>query len=124
MQPAARITDLHTCLVGGGGPILPIGCPTVRIGFLPAARMGDALTCAAGPDTILLGSPTVRIGGQPAARMGDPTGHGGVISMGCPTVRIGMLPQAAALLSAAEGGVPFCEDCAKASGAPGEGEGP
>jgi uncharacterized Zn-binding protein involved in type VI secretion len=95
--------------------VQPPGCPTVRIGFLPAARATDKLLCAAGPDVIVSGSPTVRIGGLPAARMGDPTGHGGVISMGCPTVRIGMLPQAGALLAAAETGAAICEECAKAA---------
>lgn len=113
MQPAARVTDLHTCPLGGGGPVLPPGCLTVRIGFFPAARMTDPLTCAVGPDTILAGSPTVRIGGLPAARMGDPTAHGGIVSMGCPTVRIGVLPQVQALVSAAKTGTPFCEECAK-----------
>jgi len=72
-----------------GGPILPPGCPTVLIGGLPAARVGDLAVCAGGPDVIAMGSFTVLIGGQPAARMGDMTAHGGVIVMGCPTVIIG-----------------------------------
>jgi uncharacterized Zn-binding protein involved in type VI secretion len=38
---------------------------------------------------IAMGSPTVLIGGLPAARMGDPTVHGGVIVMGWLTVLIG-----------------------------------
>ena len=65
MPPAARVTDMHTCpMVTGlvphvGGPILPPGCPTVLIGYLPAARIGDM------------------------------TVHGGVITLGCPTVMIG-----------------------------------
>ena len=94
MPPAARITDLHVCpMVTGivphvGGPILPPGAPTVLIGGLPAARMGDMATCVGPPDTILMGAPTVLIGGQPAARMGDPTAHGGVIVLGCFTVII------------------------------------
>ena len=64
-QPAARITDMHVCpMVTGvvphvGGPILPPGCPTVLIGGMPAARMGD-LTAHGG--TIVLGLPTVLIG--------------------------------------------------------------
>ncbi|MEW5979685.1 MAG: PAAR domain-containing protein [Acidobacteriota bacterium] len=95
MPPAARVTDMHTCpMVSGvvphvGGPILPPGCPTVMIGFLPAARVGDMAVCAGGPDVIALGSFTVMIGGQPAARLGDLTAHGGVIVVGCPTVMIG-----------------------------------
>jgi uncharacterized Zn-binding protein involved in type VI secretion len=94
MPPAARITDMHTCpMVTGvvphvGGPILPPGCPTVLIGGLPAARMGDMATCVGPPDVIILGSATVLIGGQPAARMGDATAHGGVIILGAPTVLI------------------------------------
>ncbi|MCP3993674.1 MAG: type VI secretion protein [bacterium] len=94
-QPAARVTDLHTCpMVTGtvphvGGPILPPGCPTVLIAGLPAARMGDMATCVGPPDTIAIGSATVLIGGIPAARMGDATAHGGVITVGAPTVLIG-----------------------------------
>ncbi len=94
-QPAARITDMHVCpMVTGvvphvGGPILPPGCPTVLIGGMPAARVGDMATCAGPPDSIVLGSVTVLIGGQPAARMGDMTAHGGSIVAGCPTVLIG-----------------------------------
>jgi len=94
-QPAARLTDLHTCpMVTGvvphvGGPITAPGCPTVLIGGLPAARVTDEVTCAGPPDMIAKGSLTVTIGGLPAARMGDPTAHGGIISTGCPTVLIG-----------------------------------
>jgi len=95
-NPAARITDMHSCpeatgpVPHVGGPILPPGCPTVLIGDLPAARVGDLATCTGPPDTIVLGAFTVLIGGQPAARLGDPTAHGGVIVVGCPTVLIGM----------------------------------
>jgi len=72
-----------------GGPVLPAGCPTVLIGGMPAARVGDMLTCTGPPDTIAAGSGTVMIGGSPAARMGDSTVHGGVIILGCFTVIIG-----------------------------------
>ena len=72
-----------------GGPILPPGVPTVLIGGLPAATLGDMLTCAGPPDTIIMGSATVMIGGKPAARMGDSTAHGGIIILGCMTVMIG-----------------------------------
>ena len=94
-MPAARITDMHTCpMVTGvvphvGGPILPPGDPTVLIGGMPAARVGDMATCVGPPDSIILGSATVLIGGMPAARMGDTTSHGGVIILGCQTVLIG-----------------------------------
>jgi len=94
-MPAARLSDMHVCpMVTGlvphvGGPILPPCCPTVLIGELPAARVGDMATCVGPPDVILLGSFTVLIGEQPAARLGDMTVHGGVIVFGWPTVLIG-----------------------------------
>ena len=72
-----------------GGPITGPGCPTVLIGFLPAAVMGDMCVCVGPPDPIVKGSATVMIGGRPAVRMGDNTGHGGVIVAGFPTVLIG-----------------------------------
>ena len=87
-QPAARVTDLHTCIIHGGGPILPPGCPTVLIGGEPAARAGDMASCTGPPDTIAKGSATVLINGKPAARMGDMTAHGGIIMAGLPTVLI------------------------------------
>jgi uncharacterized Zn-binding protein involved in type VI secretion len=94
MPPAARVTDMHTCPMSDGpkphvgGPILPPGAPTVLIGGLPAARVGDLCTCVGPPDTIAKGSVKVIIGGKPAARMGDMTAHGGVIVAGYPTVMI------------------------------------
>lgn len=78
---------MHTCpMVTGvvphvGGPIIK-GEPTVMIGFMPAARIGDQVSCAGPPDVIIKGSPTVLIGNMPAARMGDNTAHGGVIILG------------------------------------------
>ena len=95
MPPAARVADMHSCpMVTGvvphvGGPILPPGCPTVLIGGMPAARMGDMATCVGPPDVIAKGSATVLIGKMPAARMGDNTAHGGIIVMGFPMVIIG-----------------------------------
>lgn len=92
------MTDMHVCpmVTPGtppvphvGGPILPPCVPTVLIGMLPAATVGDMCVCVGPPDTIAMGSPTVYIGGKMAARMGDPTTHGGMITMGCPTVIIG-----------------------------------
>ncbi|WP_209328737.1 PAAR domain-containing protein [Lunatimonas salinarum] len=94
-SPAARITDMHVCpLTTGtvphvGGPIMPPCEPTVLIGGLPAARVGDMATCTGPPDSILAGSATVLIGGMPAARMGDSTTHGGSIMGGEPSVLIG-----------------------------------
>jgi uncharacterized Zn-binding protein involved in type VI secretion len=95
MPAAARVNDMHTCpMVTGtvphvGGPVLPPGSTTVLIGGMPAARVGDMLTCTGPPDTIAAGSGTVMIGGMPAARQGDSTTHGGVIVLGCATVIIG-----------------------------------
>lgn len=88
MLPAARVADMivSTATQGAPLPILPPGCPTVLIGGMPAARMGD--TC--GPDVIVKGSATVLIGGVPAARIADTTAGGGVVMPpGCPTVLIG-----------------------------------
>ena len=94
MPAAARITDMHTCPLATpiphvGGPIIGPGVPTVLIGNLPAAVVGDFCTCAGPADTIVIGSATVLIGGKPAARQGDVTAHGGVIIGGLPTVLIG-----------------------------------
>jgi uncharacterized Zn-binding protein involved in type VI secretion len=95
MPFAARAGDFHICpMVTGiiphiGGPVIPPGCPTVLIGGMPAARVGDMLTCIGPPDSIVMGSSTVLIGGAPAARLGDSTAHGGIIILGCFTVIIG-----------------------------------
>ena len=95
MPAAARITDMHTCpMFTGpvphvGGPIVGPSVPTVMIGGLPAAVVGDLLVCVGPPDSIVKGSTTVIIGGKPAARIGDLTAHGGVIVVGIPTVMIG-----------------------------------
>ena len=98
-KPAARLTDMHTCpmqtpaipspIPHVGGPVIGPVKPTVLIGGLPAAVMGDSCVCVGPPDSIALGSATVLIGGSPAARMGDTTAHGGSIALGCMTVLIG-----------------------------------
>lgn len=86
--------DMHVCpMVTGvvphvGGPIT-VGCPTVLIGSMAAARVADMATCVGPPDMIALGSFTVMIGGMPAARMGDMCSHGGSVVVGLPTVLIG-----------------------------------
>jgi uncharacterized Zn-binding protein involved in type VI secretion len=79
MPPAARVTDFHQCPLSTpvgpvqvphvGGPIAGPGAPTVLIGGLPAAKVGDIAVCV--------------------ARMGDKTAHGGTILLGFPTVMIG-----------------------------------
>jgi len=93
--PASRLTDMHVCPASTGpvphvgGPIVGPGCPTVMIGKLPAALVGDMCVCVGPPDTIAAGSATVLIGGMPAARLGDSCAHGGAIVLGEFTVMIG-----------------------------------
>ncbi len=93
MQPAARLTDMHICpMFDGpkphvGGPIM-VGCFTVLIGNLPAARVGDMCVCVGPPDMIVRGSTKVLVGGLPLARLGDSTMHGGMIVLGCPLVLV------------------------------------
>ncbi|WP_315833155.1 PAAR domain-containing protein [Bradyrhizobium prioriisuperbiae] len=99
MPPAARLTDFHQCPLSTpmaptpiphvGGPIAGPGAPTVLIGGLPAAKVGDLAICIGPPDAVIKGSTTVTIMGMPAARMGDKTAHGGTIMLGFPTVMIG-----------------------------------
>jgi len=100
--PAARVGDS----TAHGGTITGPGCPTVLIGKMPAARVGDMQTCpmqdpmpppsppkphVGGP--IAMGSATVMIGKMPAARVGDTVTCASpvpnTIAMGCPTVIIG-----------------------------------
>lgn len=86
---------MHTCPeVDGvvphvGGPVIGPGTPTVLIGGLPAAGVGDLMVCVGPPDVGMMGSTSVLIGGRPALRQGDMTAHGGVIVGGLPTVQIG-----------------------------------
>jgi len=94
-QPAARMTDLHTCpMTTGpvphvGGPIVSPASPMVLIGNMPAAGLGSMAVCVGPPSSVMNGSPMVLVGSKPAARMGDPTAHGGTITLGCPMVLIG-----------------------------------
>jgi uncharacterized Zn-binding protein involved in type VI secretion len=99
MPFAARLTDMHQCPMSTpvgpvmvphvGGPVMGPGVPTVLIGALPAAKVGDICLCIGPPDSIVKGSSTVSVQGMPAARMGDKTAHGGTIMLGFPTVIIG-----------------------------------
>jgi uncharacterized Zn-binding protein involved in type VI secretion len=70
--------------------------PTVLVGGMPVAVVGDMHACAmppvAGPhppSPVVKGSATVLIAGRPAARMGDLVGCGAPIVVGLPTVQIG-----------------------------------
>jgi len=92
MPPAARVSDQ----TGHPGVIVGPGVPTVLIGGMPAAVLGDQHACSmppvAGPHPptpIAKGSATVLIGGRPAARLGDMSGCGAPIIVGCFTVMIG-----------------------------------
>lgn len=58
MLPAARVTDMLTCV--GPPDVIANGSSSVTIGYLPAARMGDP-TVHGG--VIVMGCPTVIIGG-------------------------------------------------------------
>ena len=92
MLPAARLTDLLACPIGGAGVIMPPCCTTVLIGFLPAARRLDPTLCAMGPDVIMKPcSATVLIGYMNAARITDMTAahQAVIIPPCCTTVLIG-----------------------------------
>lgn len=92
---AARIGDLHSCpMITGiiphiGGPVIPSGPSNVFIGGMPAAKVGDLLTCSGPVDAITSGSSSVFVNQMPAARLGDPTAHGGTITQGFNSVIIG-----------------------------------
>ena len=59
MPFAARVGDP----TGHPGVITGPGVPTVLIGGMPAARVGDQITEAGAPNPIAMGEPTVLIGG-------------------------------------------------------------
>ncbi|XXU78981.1 PAAR domain-containing protein [Sorangium sp. So ce1151] len=113
MPPAARLTDLHVCVAVQAPSPITSAATTVNIGFLPAAREGDATTCGGAIDD---GSSNVFIEDEPAARLGDSTAPRGVIVTGCPTVFIGSTPEIDALVAAARTGIPFleCKSCQRA----------
>lgn len=92
MPPAVRVTDVST----HGGTIVGPGMPTVLIGSLPAAVVGDNHVCPIPPNTghitvspFLTGSATVLIGGLPALRTTDACLCGAMGAIGEPTVLIG-----------------------------------
>ena len=98
-KPAARMGDMTV----HGGSIV-VGCPTVLIGNMPAARVGDMHVCPmvnpapvppphVGGPIMPPGAVTVLIGGMPAACVGDMATCAGppdtIAPPGCPTVLIG-----------------------------------
>jgi uncharacterized Zn-binding protein involved in type VI secretion len=94
--PAARLTDPTD-----HGGIITLGCATVLIGALPAARIGDMHVCpmvtgivphVGGP--LILGSFTVITGGVPQSRVTDMlicVGPPDMVAMGAPNVMVGMV---------------------------------
>jgi uncharacterized Zn-binding protein involved in type VI secretion len=68
-MPAWRAgEDTHACPLVNGvvphvGGVVALGSLTVLIGGAPAARMGDTIVEAGGPNAIAFGCPTVLIGG-------------------------------------------------------------
>lgn len=67
-MPAWRVAaDFHACPLVNGlqphvGGTVAVGSMTVMIGGLFAARQGDIIVEAGGPNAIVVGSPTVLIG--------------------------------------------------------------
>lgn len=99
--PAARLTDMHLCVVpapppapplpppGSPNPITFLGATTVLIGNLPAARVGDNAAVGV-PHPIVKGSATVLVQNMPQARVTDNLACGGlIIPPCCPTVLVG-----------------------------------
>jgi uncharacterized Zn-binding protein involved in type VI secretion len=92
MPAAARVTDTTS----HGGTIIGPGAPTVMVGGMPAALMGDQHVCVIPPNTphvtvspFLAGSATVSICGMPALRTTDTCACGAMAAVGLPTVNIG-----------------------------------
>lgn len=102
-QPAARQTDAVSHVQAEAGPITQ-GSGDVKIGNLPAARLGDKVQHKTGSETIAEGEPSVKINGKPAARMGDKVACNGIIVGGCLSVMIGRDKDEACLLDAASDG--------------------
>lgn len=67
-RPAWRAgSDTHVCPLSNGpnahvGGMVALGSTSVLIGGMPAARMGDTIVEAGGPNAIALGDATVQIG--------------------------------------------------------------
>ncbi|BCB91049.1 PAAR domain-containing protein [Phytohabitans suffuscus] len=87
MPAAARLGDATV----HGGAVTGPGVPTVLIGGMPAAVLGDIHACPIQPGhppstPFTAGSATVMIGGRPALRAGDPAACGASVAAGLPTV--------------------------------------
>ena len=113
-KPAARVGDMTV----HGGTIMPPGAPTVLIGGMPAACVGDNHLCPmlnpgvpppphVGGPIMPPGAPMVLICGKPAACVGDMATCSGppdtIAPPGCPTVLIGSGGGGGAPLSGSKG---------------------
>lgn len=94
MAAAVRVGDVTT----HGGVVTGPGAPTVMIGGMPVAVMGDMHTCAIVPTAatphipsspFLIGSTSVLICGKPAIRVTDICLCGANAAVGYPSVIIG-----------------------------------
>jgi len=92
MPAAVRVTDI----TNHGGTVVGPGVPTVNIGGMPAAVVGDMHICVIPPNTghitgspFVAGSATVMIGGRPAIRTTDSCICGAMAAVGFPTVNLG-----------------------------------
>jgi len=91
MPAAVRILDT----TNHGGVVIGPGEPTVLIGNMPAAVVGDMHVCPIPPPPHIpagpfpMGSSSVLIGGKPALRTSDSCLCGAMAVVGEPTVMIG-----------------------------------
>lgn len=105
MLPAARVTDMLTCV--GPPDTIIMGSPTVLIGGLLAARLGDP---TAHGGVIILGCPTVEIGeagtpgGPTVVTPGGPMQFGAISIVGSPAFQSQVLADLAAIQSTPTGG--------------------
>lgn len=105
MLPAARITDMLTCV--GPPDIIAMGSPTVLIGGLMAARLGDP---TAHGGVIILGCFNVMIGeagtpgGPTVVTPGAPAVLGGISIVGSPAFQGQVLSDLAAIRNTPTGG--------------------
>jgi uncharacterized Zn-binding protein involved in type VI secretion len=74
MPLIARITDMHACPMTTrsvphmGGTIVRPGAPTVLVGGLPAACVGDTVTRVGSPAVIVEGAMNVLVAGSTGAK--------------------------------------------------------
>lgn len=85
MSAMAGLSDMHVCplpvpIPPHGPGFVTRGSDTVKIGNLPAARLGDQVyEACGGPDPIVLGCPTVMIGDSGSGGAGGAGGGGGFV---------------------------------------------